>query len=385
MPKMGMRLLLISQDFPPARGGIQTYAYELAKRFAARCEDFVVLAPGPPGGAPGDAGLPFEVRRVAGPADQFTLRAAFPVRRLVRERRLDTVFAAQWFGALPALGLRRRGRVRRLFVAAHGREVVFEPRAWPGPARSVYRGLRRRVYRTADALFPVSTFVAGLVEAAGGDPIRMTVVNNGTDPTLFAPADAIALRAALGLGHRPTILTVCRLIARKGVDATLRALPRVRGHLPDVVYLVVGDGPDLPRLRALAAELGVEEHVRFLPGVDYDLTPAYYNAADVVTMPCRDDPPEVEGFGIVFLEANACGKPVVGTYAGGIPDAIRHGETGLLVEPDDRDRLADAIVTLLTTPDTAARLGRQGREHVLREANWDAVAHRIFETMTACG
>jgi phosphatidylinositol alpha-1,6-mannosyltransferase len=174
-------------------------------------------------------------------------------------------------------------------------------------------------------------------------------------------------------------------VARKGVDATLRALPRVRGHLPDVVYLVVGDGPDLPRLRALAAELGVEEHVRFLPGVDYDLTPAYYNAADVVTMPCRDDPPEVEGFGIVFLEANACGKPVVGTYAGGIPDAIRHGETGLLVEPDDPDRLADAIVTLLTTPDTAARLGRQGREHVLREANWDAVAHRIFETMTACG
>ncbi|MDZ4701435.1 MAG: glycosyltransferase family 4 protein [Rhodothermales bacterium] len=377
-----MRLLFVTQDFPPALGGIQTYAGELARRFAGWTDDFVVLAPDYPRARELDALLPFDVHRVSSSSDWFPFHAARHAARLARRRRLDTAFCAQWFSALPVVLMHPFGTPKRLFVAVHGREILFEPNRAPGFVRAGYNGLRRRVFAEAERLFPVSGYTGDLLREAGVDAGRITVVNNGTDPALFAPLDPTALRDRLGLNGKVVLLTVCRLVARKGVDTTLRALPGVLHEVPDLIYLVVGDGPDLARLEALAVSLGIESHVRFLAGVDYAAIVQYYNAADVVTMPCRGEPPEVEGFGIVFLEANACEKPVIGTYSGGIPDAVRHGETGLLVEPGDVEALTAGILRLLKDTDLARRLGRQGRERVVKESTWDAVAERIFSQMT---
>lgn len=378
-----MRLLFVSQDFPPARGGIQTYAGELATRFAVWADDFVVIAPDHPRAAAYDAGMPFDVRRVATSADLFPLTAVPHVRRLARERRLDAAFSTQWSSGLAAHLARRHGGPNRLFVAAHGREVLFEPERLPRFVRSAYDRIRRRVFGSAERLFPVSGYTAGLLHAAGVHADRTTVITNGADPGRFSPIDASPLRDRLDLNGHAVILSVCRLVPRKGIDTTLRALPGVMRDVPHVRYLIVGDGPDRARLQDLAQSLGVEEQVRFIPGIDNDELPHFYNVADVVSMPSRSDPPDVEGFGIVFLEANACEKPVVGARTGGIPDAIRHGETGLLIEPDDVDALASSIVHLLTTPEFALQLGRQGRERVIKEATWDAIAERMFAAMNA--
>lgn len=377
-----MRLLFVSQDFPPARGGIQTYAGELAARFALRADDFAVLAPEHPDAVRHDEGLSFPVHRVRASADLFPLLSVPRVVRLVREQGFDAVFATQWSSALPVqLAGRRVGPVQ-LFVAAHGREVLFEPGRLPALIRRTYAGLRRKVYLRADHIFPVSRFTAGLLHQNGVHTGRTTVIPNGADPVRFSPGDASALRQHLALNGHRVLISVCRLVPRKGIDTTLRALPAVLRQVPHVRYLVVGDGPDRARLEALACTLGVDAHVQFIPGIDNEALPAYYNLAEAVVMPSRSDPPDVEGFGIVFLEANACEKPVVGADAGGIPDAILHGETGLLIPPDDPEALAASIIQLLNEPEFALRLGRQGRARVVREATWDTVASRMFEAMS---
>lgn len=372
-----MRLLFITQDFPPEIGGIQTYAVELARRLAPRCDDFAVLAPAMPSAEAGDAALPFEVIRLEATADSLAFKAFGPVRRLARTRGFDTVFHVQWPTALSTMLARFVGGPRRIFVAAHGRELLFEPLS--GVAQTIYDGVRALILRHADGLFPVSRYTASLLESLGAPPKRIQIVHNGTDPALFHPADVAPLRAQLGLNGQKVLLTVGRLVGRKGVDTVLHALPEVAQAVPGVTYLVAGDGPDRPRLEALARRLGVGESVRFVGSLeDVRALRDHYNACDVFVMPAREAPPDVEGFGIVFLEAGACGKPVVGARAGGVPDAIRHGDTGLLVAPDDVPALTDSLTRLLHDDAEATRLGDRGRQRVVEEATWDHVAERLY-------
>lgn len=373
-----MRLLFLTQDFPPDVGGTQTYAFELARRLAQRCEAFVVIAPRVPGAAEADRALPFEVARVRASYDTLSVKALRPV--LARTHAsFDAAFHVQWPTALSTLPARRLGRLRRIFVAAHGRELLFNP--LPAALGAPYERLRRSVLTRVDRLFPVSRYTGGLLERAGVAPERMTVLPNGADPDRFSPGDAPAMRKRLGVAGRRVALSVCRLVPRKGLDTVLRALPRVAEAVPEVLYLIGGDGPDRPRLEALAREVGVAERVRFLGKIpDADL-PDHFRASDVFVMPSRLDPPQVEGFGLVFLEANACGKPVIGACTGGIPDAIAEGETGLLVAPDDAGALADAMIRVLADPDLARRLGEQGRARVLGGFTWDHLADRLHEAM----
>jgi phosphatidylinositol alpha-1,6-mannosyltransferase len=207
---------------------------------------------------------------------------------------------------------------------------------------------------------------------------RIQVIHNGTDPARFYPTDASVLRHDLGLSDRKVLLTISRLVPRKGIDTVLRSLPQIAQSVPNVYYLIGGDGPDRARLEALVEQLGVAHRVRFLGKIPYDDLVRYYNMADVFVMPSRENMPFVEGFGIVFLEANACGKPVVGARSGGIPDAVLNGKTGLLVEPDDEVELAQALIRLLTDEYLAAQLGQQGQQRVVQEANWDRVAERLY-------
>jgi len=175
------------------------------------------------------------------------------------------------------------------------------------------------------------------------------------------------------------ILTVGGLVARKGHDMVIRALPRLRQTVPDVMYLIVGDGPYRTQLETLAVALGVQDHVIFVGKVPGEYLPDIYALSDVFVMPSREqlNVCDVEGFGIVFLEANACGKPVVGGRSGGIPDAIIDGVTGLLVNPHDPEDIANALARLLTDGDLAVRIGRQGRLRVASDFNWARLGRRV--------
>jgi len=373
-----MRLLFVTQDFPPDIGGIQTYSWELARRLSPKMSALEVVAPARPGAAAVDREAPFPVTRVPGRPSLLPITGLRAVWRRARTLRPDWALHAQWQTVGTSLLARRlTGWPRRIACAAHGRELLFNPAASLPGLRGAYDALRRGLLRRIDTFVPVSRYTARLLHERGVSPERTHVVSNGTDPDRFRPREPSAFREELGLSDRSVLLTVGRLVSRKGVDTVLRALPSVAEARPDVTYVVVGTGPDRPRLERLTAELGLEEHVQFRGRVANEALPRYYSAADLFVMPAREDPPDVEGFGLVFLEANACGTPVVGARTGGIPDAIRDGETGLLVPPSDPEALAEAILQILTQPDVAATLGRQGRRFAAHEASWAHAADRM--------
>jgi phosphatidylinositol alpha-1,6-mannosyltransferase len=375
-----VRLVLVTQDFPPRRGGIQTYALELAKRLASRVSAFAVVAPKAEDSAAIDGELPFRILR-SGTSDTLVAAAAPLLAELALKDGFERSLHAQWSTAPAALGLRAAKRLRSVAIAAHGRELLLAPwRAFPLAQRG-YDAVRRRALTAADRVLANSEYTARLARELGVRDERLLVTHCGTDPAQFRPLDASALRERLGLTGRPVLLTIARLVERKGIDAVLRALPVVRQAVPNVAYAVVGDGPERERFAALSRELGVDEAVRFVGVVSDAELPLWYSLADVFVMPSRSDPPDVEGFGIVYLEASACERPVVATRAGGVPDAVADGISGLLVTPGDLDELATKIIELLLDPARAAELGRRGRERVLAELNWDAVTDRTLRAL----
>jgi phosphatidylinositol alpha-1,6-mannosyltransferase len=373
-----MRLLVYSQDFPPRVGGIETYTWELARRWAEAVEALVVLAPSHAEAARVDREAPFPVVRTRIPDDLLAVLGEAALRRVARAHAIDTVFLAQWqIGAGP-LRMRDAGRLRRVGVAAHGRELLIRPLAGLPPAQAAMDRLRRSVLSRADALFPVSRYTAGLIGRLGVVNPGIHVVHNGVDPGRFRPVDGGGFRRRYELGVGPVILTIGRLVPRKGIDDVLRALPAVRARIPGALYVIAGAGPDRGRLAGLAAELGVEEGVRFIGKISDEEVVEAYGACDLFVTASRDDEPDVEGFGLVFLEAGACGKACVGTRAGGIPDAIVEGETGLLAPQGDPAALAAAMSRLLADPGLAAAMGAAGRRRALGEASWDRAAAAIL-------
>jgi phosphatidylinositol alpha-1,6-mannosyltransferase len=210
---------------------------------------------------------------------------------------------------------------------------------------------------------------------------RLRVVHMGTDPAQFRPGVDTAVlrkRADLPDGGTRWLVTVARLEQVKGIDTVIQALPAILERAPDVGYVIAGRGPDRERLEKLAHKLGVADRVRFLGLVgDQDL-PAVYNLGSVyLGMSRRVGRMDVEGFGISLVEASACGLPVVAGNSGGIPDAVRDGETGILVPPEDPAALADAVCRVLTDRALATRLGQNGRRAVESHFNWDRVVRDL--------
>jgi phosphatidyl-myo-inositol dimannoside synthase len=376
-----MRLLLVTKDFPPDIGGIQTYCNELAGRLAPRCEVFAVVAPRLPGTEAVDKALPFEVIRIPGSRSSFAPAVLAHLPRLRSRYHFDTVLGAQWQSAWAAVAGRRALGPYRVCAAVHGREILTMHYAGLRAA-GLYDRARRHTLGAVDRLFPGSSYALKLVRETG-TPIRSAeVINYGCNVERFRPGGGEERRQALGLGDHKVLLTLSRLVPRKGVDTVLQALPAIARVVPGVRYVVAGEGKDRPRLERMAEELGVTPLVRFLGLVREEEVASLLHMADVFVMPAREERPDVEGFGLVFLEANACGTPVIGSTSGGISDAVVDGETGLLVPPAAPAPLADAAIRLLTEPDLARRLGATGRERVLRDFTWERAAGRYFTSMT---
>ncbi|WP_320067128.1 glycosyltransferase family 4 protein [Micromonospora sp. RTGN7] len=366
------RTLLITNDFPPRPGGIQSFVHNLAVRQPAG--SVVVYASSWRGAEKFDAEQPFEVvrerTRVLLPTPLIARRAA----RLARERGCDTV----WFGAaaplgLLAAGLRRRAGVRRVVALTHGHEV-----GWA--ALPAARSALRRIGRGTDVVTYLGEYTRVRLERALHGVTELHRLAPGVDVDTYHPSvDGEPVRARLGLADRPVVVCVSRLVPRKGQDMLIRALPEIRRRVPDAALLVVGGGPYRATLEKLARQAGVERDVVFTGSVPSADLPAHYAAGDVYAMPCRtrNRGLDVEGLGIVYLEASATGLPVVAGDSGGAPDAVRAGETGYVVSGRDVAQLADRVATLLADRDLARQLGAAGRAWVEREWRWETQAARM--------
>jgi phosphatidylinositol alpha-1,6-mannosyltransferase len=210
--------------------------------------------------------------------------------------------------------------------------------------------------------------------------VPVEAVPLGTTPSHFRPGvDASAVRRKFRLNGGPWLLTVARLEWHKGIDTMMKALPAVRAAHPTARYAIAGVGDRLPQLEQLQQQLGLGDAVRFLGTVSDDELPALYNAADLYVGASRRHDLLVEGFGISLVEASACGLAVVGGRSGGVPDAVREGETGILVDPDDPAAVAAGVTVLLSDPERRQRLGAAGRRAVETYYNWDRVVRELIE------
>jgi phosphatidylinositol alpha-1,6-mannosyltransferase len=303
--------------------------------------------------------------------------------RILHEYSCDTVL----FGAAAPLGLLasslRRAGARRIVALTHGHEAGWA--ALPGA-----RALLRRIGDSVDVMTYLGEyFRARLARALSPQAAaRMERLAPGVDTAAFRPgAGGEAIRQRLGIGRdRPVVVCVSRMVPRKGQDTLIRAWPRVLASAPGKpVLLLVGDGPYRAELSRLAQRIGVADSIRFTGPVPWEELPAYYDAGDVFAMPCRTRRRglDVEGLGIVYLEASATGLPVIGGDSGGAPDAIINGETGYVVPGRDATGVAERIIELLSDPAGAAAMGEKGMAWVEREWRWSLVARRLTEILAS--
>jgi phosphatidylinositol alpha-1,6-mannosyltransferase len=239
--------------------------------------------------------------------------------------------------------------------------------------------VRNRIYREADAVVVACEFARETLIRIGISVDRIHKITPGVDYERFTPQAAPAdLVNRLGLQNKQVLLTVARLLPRKGHDVALRAVARILPDFPNLHYLIVGTGPDEQRLRKLIAELGIGGAVTLLGYVPDDQLPDFYHSCDVFTMPNREEENgDIEGFGMIFMEASAAGKPVVGGRSGGTADAVLHGVTGMLVNPKEVDDVAATLKLLFGNPDLRRRLGSAGSRRAREEFRWSTRAELL--------
>jgi phosphatidylinositol alpha-1,6-mannosyltransferase len=372
------RTLIVTNDFPPRVGGIQSFIHSVAVRQPEG--SVVVYASDHPGAAAFDADQPFPVIRhptgllLPTPGARRRIVAA-----LVKHR-----CTAVWFGAAAPLGLLaphlRRAGAERIVASTHGHEVgwVMLP---------VGRQAMRRIGSGCDVMTYLGEYTRGRLTRVLGTAATLRRLAPGVDTQQFHPGvDGKAVRTRYGLDNRAVIVCVSRLVPRKGQDVLIRALPRIRQQAPDAALLLVGR-PNRARflrwLQLLAAREGVADHVIFAGGIPGDQLAEYYAAGDVFAMPCRTRRLglDVEGLGIVYLEASAVARAVIAGESGGAPEAVRAGESGYVVNGRDPAAVAAQVVGLLADAAERERLGRAGRRWVEQAWTWDVAAAQLHSLL----
>lgn len=243
------------------------------------------------------------------------------------------------------------------------------------------RSVLRRIGDDTDVVTFVSRYTRGRFASAFGPQAALEHLPPGVDTERFRPdpASRAELRARYRLGERPTVLCLSRLVPRKGQDMLIQALPSIRRRVDGAALVIAGGGPYLEALQRLAERFDVSDHVTLTGGIAAGDLPAYHAMADVFAMPCRTRGAglDVEGLGIVFLEASATGVPVVAGSSGGAPETVRHNKTGLVVDGRSVNQIADAVAELLADPDRAAAMGAAGRVWATEQWRWDDLAARL--------
>jgi phosphatidylinositol alpha-1,6-mannosyltransferase len=375
------KILCITNDFGSRAGGIETFVIGLIERLPKN--SVIVYTSSQSNSQPFDekwmSNFGVEVIRDSSKILLPTLRVGHRVRALVRERGITTVF----FGAAAPLallsqGLRRAG-VTKIVALTHGHEVWWS-KVWP------FSAMMRRIGKGVDHLTYLGEFtrsnIARALSKSGQD--AMVKIAPGIDTEHFSPRpDALALKNELGLADKKVIISVGRLVHRKGQDTLIEALPEILDRISNVHILFVGEGPYRDYLVKRATELNVTDHVTFIGRIQYAELPRYICVGDIFAMPSRSRLAglEVEGLGIVYLEASSCGLAVLGGKSGGAPDAVLEGETGFAVDGTSPSEVAAAAITLLSDADLATRMGTRGREWIISDWQWDLWATRFSQLL----
>ncbi len=371
------RTLIVTNDFPPRRGGIQSFVHEVAIRQPAG--SVVVYASDHEGSVEFDAAQPFPV--VRHPTGLLTPTPA--ARRRVVATAREHGCTAAWFGAAAPLALLapalRRAGAEQIVATTHGHEVGWA--MLPGARQAL-----RRIGTQCDVVTYLGEYFRRRLAPALGRHATMRQLTPGVDVETFHPGlDGSTVRGRYGLAGRPVVVCVSRLVPRKGQDTLIRAMPAIRRQVPDAALLLVGKGRFHDELERLAREAGVAEHVVLTGAVPADELAVHYAAGDVFAMPCRTRRlgMDVEGLGVVFLEASAAGLPVVVGDSGGAPDAVRDGETGYLVDGRDVAAVAKHVAELLADIQLREKFGQAGRRWVEQDWRWDIVAARLRDMLDA--
>ncbi len=373
-------LLLVSVDFPPHTDGVSTLSRELSARIATGGRRVMVIGPKDRGDREFDRSQPYRVFRI--PGYEWGYLRFLPIMvwmpLIVWTHRIRQVLAMNIaYGGILSWGLSFLKRLEYL-IFAYGYE--FE-KVKPYP---FLRRFYLSIYRRSKAIVTCSELVKKRLIDFGVSPEKIHVLYPGVDLERFYPREVpqtfLEQRALTG---KRILLTVGRIVERKGHDHIIKALPKIVGRFPDILYCIVGMGPYEQNLRNLVRELGLEDHVCFLGKVPDEELAFLYNACEIFLMLSREISKggHIEGFGIVYLEANACGKPVIGGSSGGVLEAIRDGESGFLVDPHSPDAVREKIVELLSNPQKARILGAQGLHWVSQNFNWQNYVQKAYRLM----
>ena len=364
------RHLLVTNDFPPKVGGIQSYLWELWRRLPA--DDIAVHTTPHAGASVFDADQAFVVTRSREPVLLPTPTVVRRVRNLAERQGAELVV---WDPALP-VGHAARRVGRPYAVVLHGSEVTVPGRL------PMARSILARVLRGASLVICAGNYPAAEAERAAGCTLPTVVVPPGVDTDRFRPldeAERASVRRELGLPvDAPLVVSVSRLVPRKGMDTLIRSAARLGRTEPDLVVAIAGSGRDRRRLEGLVASTGAP--VRLLGRVPEELLPGLYGAGDVFAMLCRSrwGGLEQEGFGIVFLEAAAAGVPQVAGESGGAAEAVAHERTGLVMgRPDAVERVVRTLSDLLGDEKRRAEMGREARRRAEAEVSYDVLARRL--------
>jgi phosphatidylinositol alpha-1,6-mannosyltransferase len=363
------RTLVITNDFPPRPGGIQTFGYEIVRRFEP--DSVTVLTSDWDGAAEFDAAQDFKVIR----ANTKTLLPSKSTLAMAREIVVSENVTRVLFGAAAPLGLLaaplRKLGVENIVGMTQGHETGWA--MTPGTKQAL-----RKIGDDTDYLTYISEYTHKKIAKALSPEAasRMRRIVPGVNVSEFSPANSSSgnqLRAELGWTDRPVIVCVSRLMARKGQDELIRALPEIHQTSPMASLIIVGEGPYRKDLESLIKKFGLEEFVYLTGKVSQGDLAKWYAAGDVFAMPCRTRMGgwDVEGLGIVFLEGSATGLPVIVGDSGGAIDAVLDGETGYLVDGTNTSEIAQRISHLISNPDVAKRMGEAGRNWVSQEWTWD--------------
>lgn len=370
------QLLCVTNDFGPRAGGIETFVIGLIERrpFGST----IVYTSAQDASAEYDARWlkDFGVTVIRDKSKILlpTPRVARALRKLIEKERIEVAA----FGAAAPLGLlsssMKKAGVKRTVALTHGHEVWWA-KVFP------FNLLMRRIGATVDSLTYLGEFTRNAISAALSQEAShaMVKIAPGIDVDHFKPVDAASLRAELGLTNKKVIVSVGRLVHRKGQDHLIESMPAILKVHPDAHLLLVGKGPYLEHLAKLVAKNGLQDSVSFIGRIQYAELPAYICCGDIFAMPSRSRLMglEVEGLGIVYLEASACGLPVIAGKSGGAPDAVVAGTTGLVVDGTNNEEIAKAAIALLSDPSKAQSMGAAGRQWIIDEWRWEIWAKRF--------
>lgn len=374
------KIVIFSEDFPPTSGGIAQWAAGVANSIYRMGHDLRVITRYRSNDHSGNnSKWKFPIHFVKG-KHWKKLRSWYcykSIKNLYKEGFLpDLIIATTWNFARSITNITKK-KGTKLLLVVHGLEVTRKmsliKRKW----------LSRTLVRS-DLVIAVSNFTRQRVlEAYKLDPEKILVFPNGIDMSIFDPRlDITSLKHNYRLRNEKIILTLARVVERKGHDRVIKAIPKVMKEFPNLKYIISGDWNNnyYLRLQELIKELNLENVVIFTGYVNPDEIQQFYNLCDVYIMPSREieETGDTEGFGITYLEANACEKPVIGGNSGGVSDAVVDGVTGFLVNPMDSDEIAEKLILLLSDPQLSQKLGKQGRERIEKSYTWDRISKKML-------